>query len=632
MFRRFEPLALSIALTSTLLLTMGMAVQGGVPDEGSTAALVPQGLDYTENPVDVPNPDRGFYRANDGMIVPVTGSGSGTINVGSNPVTVGGAVVTTRVSHIYFDLRNFSSNTFTSRGTRYTASYRAPTTVSIKSRPGDQAPYDYNTHFDYWRANVVPTWPHGTSQSLTPYALAYIRNKLQQVRDGNGVALVRFSYDGQGYSWVDVEHPQDGYVDRLVQDIEPDKDTLLGHIAQLKPILDEYEDVIMGVDGGMFGPWGEMHSTTFGTSPEAYAWLLNAWLDAVPDSRSIIVQGGAFLSWYNATYGTHYTFANIDQIPAPQRGTPEARFGFFNDSYAYGEDEGDNYPDDWGSLSEGAGWPGSPLGDPESYDRGRLMTWIRNQNSFYGGEAQGDETLWNTYPFVAWEASYAQTVYLNADYEHAVHNRWGDFRYTEANVMKEMTNAYAEPYRTEHAIFDPVYDGKTGAEYWRDRLGFRLVLRDANASEWVKQDGTLEFAGSIQNVGFGNIVNKKNVSVVLKSKADGTSYTALTNLDARDWRPDLDSRASNTAAYRDLSFSVDMSGFGTVPVGDYDIYLKINDPKETTANKRSIRFANNGENIWDADLGANLIASTTVNPGEDAPAAVAVQAAPTFTG
>jgi hypothetical protein len=427
---------------------------------------------------------------------------------------------------------------------------------------------------------------------------------------------VRFSYDGAGYGWVDVDHPQDGYIDRPVADIEPDKATILAHIAQLKPILHEYEDVIMGVDAGIFGPWGEMHSTSFGTSPEAYAWLLNAWLDAVPESRSIVVQGGAFLSWYNAAYGKNYTFETIDQIPAPKQGTPEARFGFFNDSYAYGEDEGDNYPNDWGSLSEGAGWPGNPLGDAESYDRGRVMTWIRHQNNLYGGEAQGDETHWNTYPFVAWEASYAQTVYLNADYEKSVHDRWGDFEYTEENVTKKMTNAYAEPYKTEYAVFDPVYDGRTGAEYWRDRLGYRLVLRKANASEWVAQNGILKFEGKIQNVGFGNIVNKKNVSVIMKSKANGEAYKVLTNLDARDWRPDLDSRASNTNAYRDLSLSINMGAFGEIPLGEYDIYLKINDPKETTANKRSIRFANKGDGIWDEGLGANLIGSTTVNPAQ----------------
>ena len=43
--------------------------------ENIPAGLVLQDLDYTEDPVDIPNPDRGFYRANDGMVVPVTGTG-----------------------------------------------------------------------------------------------------------------------------------------------------------------------------------------------------------------------------------------------------------------------------------------------------------------------------------------------------------------------------------------------------------------------------------------------------------------------------------------------------------------------------------------------------------------------------
>ena len=67
-----------------------------VPGHSGTAAgkasgaLAPQRLDYTEDPVDVPNPDRGFYRANDGMVVPVHGAGTAEMEVGREPVTVGG--------------------------------------------------------------------------------------------------------------------------------------------------------------------------------------------------------------------------------------------------------------------------------------------------------------------------------------------------------------------------------------------------------------------------------------------------------------------------------------------------------------------------------------------------------------
>ena len=575
--------------------------------------LVLQNLDYTEDPADIPNPDRGFYRANDGMVVPVTGEGEEEtrMNVGEEPVTVGGAQVITRVSHVYFDLRNFSDNAITECGVPYDEDYFAPEDVSIRSREGDQPPYDYDTHLDYWLDHEFSKWPRGTSQPLTQDALAFIRDKLEQVRNGEGVTMVRFNYDGSGFSWVSAEHPDDGDVDQKIADVEPDKEMLLEHISQIAPVLEEYEDILMGVDGGFFGPWGEMHSSTFGTSPEAYKWLLDALLEAVPESRSITVHAGAFLSWYNATYGTDYTFGTIDQIPAPEEGTPEARFGFFDDSYAYGEDEGDDFPDDWGSLSEGIWWPAGTLGDSDEFDRGKLLTWIRSQNNLFGGEAQGDETLWNTFPYVAWEASYAQTVYLNADYEDQVHDRWGEFIYTQENMAREMTNSCDGPYAVKYAIFDPVYDQKTGAEYFRDRLGYRLVQREGYASEAVRKGENFSFRGKIQNVGFGNIVNRKAVTVILEGE-DGSIYSAPAAVDVRSWRPDTDSRAENTSAWRDLSFDIPIEEFGNVLPGNYRVYLKICDPKETSANKRCIRFANKGADIWNEELGANLIAETIV--------------------
>lgn len=605
-------------LRRALALTLALALvilAGAIPAcAGETdGALVAQGLDYTEAPVDVPNPDRGFYRANDGMVVPVTATPESLgqrVNVGAEPVEVAGVTVQTRVSHIYFDLRNYSSNAFTDWGLPFDEEYEAPEDVSIASR-GDAEPWDYETNFEYWLEHDVPAWPHGESQDITEDGLAYIRAMLGQVRDGEGVTLVRFSYDGPGFSWVYCDHPEDGEIDTLIADVEPDRAQILRHIEQLKPILEEYEDVIMAVDGGMFGPWGEMHSTAFGTSPEAYKWLIDAWLDAVPESRSILVQPGAYLSWYNATYGTAFDFATIDQIPAPAPGSPESRLGFFNDSYAYGTDDPEWIPDDWGSLAEGLYWPDNPYGDETDFDRGKMMTRIRLQNSFYGGEAQGGETLWNIYPFVAFEGAYAQTVYLNADYSEEVHERWAAFEYTEANVCVPLENAYAEPYTVEQAVFDPVYAGKNGVEYWRDRLGYRLVLRDANAPESVTAADALRFEGKVQNVGFGNIVNRKNVTVILRAQADGATWSALTDIDAREWRPDLDSRADNTAAWRDLRFSIPVSAFGDVPAGTYDILLKINDPKEQSANKRCVRFANNGD-IWDEALGANRIGAVGI--------------------
>ncbi len=52
------------------------------------------------------------------------------------------------------------------------------------------------------------------------------------------------------------------------------------HLWQLKPIFHEFEDIIMAVKAGIFGPWGEMHSSTMSRDPDANTMLLNALLDA----------------------------------------------------------------------------------------------------------------------------------------------------------------------------------------------------------------------------------------------------------------------------------------------------------------------------------------------------------------
>jgi hypothetical protein len=583
---RVNEIMLIVGLVLTGLLCVARA------DDGKEAPLVLQALDYTENPVDIPNPDRGFYRPQE-YVVPVDDSGTpGLPDLGT--VISGTTVfVNARIVYMSFDLRNFSSN--------------APLNgmpIGPWSADGDHPP-------DY-----------GTTQPLIPAALEYIRAALQKVRDSEAVAIVKFSYDGRGFTY----NNRGGY-NQFIHDCEPgapqgrvwyetgvvNKSDLCGipghedqnwvqyHLWQLRDVFTEFEDCIMVVKAGIFGPWGEMHSSSYARTAEGYHWLLKALLGYVPASRSILVHAGGVMAWYNVEYGTDYSFANL--MPAPARGTPAQRFGMLNDSYSAG---GNSYSDN-GSLSEGYRLVGG------NFDRNAALTWMRNQNNFYGGETVGpgsDDNIYPRFPNVLYEAAYAQTTHLNTSWNRRTYKLWGDFVYNEENVTAPFTPPHDGV--TRRAIFDPVYNGRNGMEYMRDRLGYRLVLREVNANEWVKQNGTLRFEGKIQNVGFGNVVNKKNVSIILKANDGCNNYTALTNLDARDWRPDLDSRADNTAAWRDLNFSINMDVFGEVPPGEYDIYLKINDPKETSTNRRCIQFANH--DIWNTSLGANLIGSTKVVP------------------
>ena len=638
-----------------IMLIVGLVSAGllwaACADDSKPAPLLLQSLDYTENPIDIPNPDRGAYRGRWQNISPdlvnntnspfgITPEVDHRVPVDENSVLyhgrqvppiegddieetkfynrvnqndkpyIGGTGVSAlpSISFMCFDLCNFSSNAF----------------LSAKDAFG----YNDDKLFIDPASGSTRT---GKTQPLTPYALDYMRGLLQKVREGNGVAFVKFSYDGNGFNYIEShKYPQLNLTEGLIHGPEPtfvtknnpmpmcnvpgheDKNWIQYHIWQLKPIFEEYEDIIMSVKTGMLGPWGEQHSSPEAQNVDAYKMLLDAYLDAVPDSRALLTHAGGFLAWYNETYGTTYTFSNIDSIPIPPKGSSEARFGFFNDSYAAG-----NW-DDNGSLSEGNPMIESKYGN-STYDRYRVTKWIHKQNQFVQGEGGIGDNVFGNMPGAIIEAQELRTSNLNM--RHGSYNRWNSFIYNEANVTtavqfpanEEELIAQAFTGPTKTAIFDPVYEGRSGLEYFRDRMGYRLVLREAKASEFVKQKSTFMFEGKIQNVGFGNVVNKKKVSVILKAKDGSNTYTAVTNLDARDWLNDEggNGRPDNTAAWRDINFSINMDAFGSVLDGDYEIYLKINDPKEQSVNKRCIRFANKG-NSWNTDLGANLIGFTTV--------------------
>ncbi len=553
-------------------------------DDSAAARLVLQPLDYTENPVDVPNPDRGFVKSNDDhtsdgpLVLPVSGKVAISQWTGQpwemkyQPLTLGGVnpdrpVVTTSVRvtpgvvQFYIDLRHFSSRS---------------------------------------RLNNTGTIQYGTTQPSTADALAVLRDALLFVRDRtNSTVHLRPTYDGMGWS----------YRDRY--DTEPEgMSTVAGfehltwieyHLLQLKPIFHEFEDIIMVVDAGTFGPWGEIHTSTLSRDPAANTLLLNALLDAIPLSRSIMVKAGQVVPWYNATHGTdisysiggHLALDDNSVVPPPRSGSPQSRFGIFDDSYERGDSA-----------------------------RDRVLNLVRGQRNFFGGELGGGthdpSDIYTTPPALLYTSAFYRTAYLCAEWSGGRMKVLEEFPYAKDTIDVDVT--FPHNKKTVAVLYDPIYEGKNVLEYFRDRLGYRLVLREANVSESVERNGTLRFEGKLQNVGFGNVVNRKNVSVILKPKAGSESYRALTNLDARDWQAAEvgpngempDSRATNTGAWRAVNFSIKMTDFGDVPAGDYDIFLKINDPKEASPNKRSIQFAN--RNIWNASLGANFIGSTTVEP------------------
>ena len=120
-------------------------------------------------------------------------------------------------------------------------------------------------------------------KDLSPEMLKFVENNFKAHRQAGVKTIVRFAYsDGM----KDTDKPWDAPVDQTLR-----------HVAQLKPIFHKYADVIYVVQYGFVGSWGEGYYTDYyGMNPvtdEDYLSrrnLMNALLDAVPESRQIAVR------------------------------------------------------------------------------------------------------------------------------------------------------------------------------------------------------------------------------------------------------------------------------------------------------------------------------------------------------
>lgn len=108
---------------------------------------------------------------------------------------------------------------------------------------------------------------------ISPQVLQDIADDFDVLREAGFKAVLRFAY-----------------VDSFeTVPSEPDKDQLLRHVEQLTPVLTASQDVIVSMQAGFVGPWGEWHGSTHFAEGSPGYWddlgeILKAVLDAVPQT------------------------------------------------------------------------------------------------------------------------------------------------------------------------------------------------------------------------------------------------------------------------------------------------------------------------------------------------------------
>ena len=329
---------------------------------------------------------------------------------------------------------------------------------------------------------------------------------------------------------------------------QPSKSRIIAHIEALSSTINANKDVILSIQAGSIGLYGEWFytdsSVEFGdqSNVSPSQWLnrqnvVDAMLNNFQDVPIQLRTGKAKREMYGSTL--------ISDLTAYQN-TPLARIGFYNDALlnSYG-DQG---------TYEIIGQCTNPVGSVDYNLISNAGIYLPNT-----GESNGFNScnggLRTSGANATYEFNLLNFSVINRDYELNVWQGWIDQGYYD-EILKNM--------------------------------GYRLVL---SSSTLNGNNLTL----NINNVGYAKILFQKNVYIVLRNSLN-VEYKRLLSIDIRTLNKGL-----NT-----FNFNIP----NDVPDDTYDLFLHISDKNASLENvpAYSIQLANLG--LWENTTGYNDLQQT----------------------
>ena len=291
-----------------------------------------------------------------------------------------------------------------------------------------------------------------------------VRNNMQVLRENGAKCIMRFAYSDS-----ENEKPWD-----------PTPEVVQMHIADIKPVLQEYSDVIMCLQAGFVGVWGEWYYTEnfefTPSTPEEHTLrkqVTDAMLEALPTDRSIGLRTPMFKrNMYASSYRDTLTLATAYD------GSPKSRVSGFNDCF------------------------GASANDLGTFDNDATREYWKRDTRYtlMGGETCGVSSYCECAVTIQDCEDYHWT-YLNIEYNRQVHNVWKD--------------------------------GGCWDEIER-RLGYRLSFADVyHSTPAAGQDMTV--ALQIKNSGFAAPMNGRAVELILVDGKGKKTVYELNDVDPRYW-------------------------------------------------------------------------------------------------
>ncbi len=327
-------------------------------------------------------------------------------------------------------------------------------------------------------------------------------------------------------------------------------DMVLKHIVQLKPILEKNKDIVMALEAGYIGAWGEWHSSTHDlTTPENMRKIKDALMQNVPKDIKIMFRRPSFLmSWYP------------EPLDEANMQSDKARAGFHDDCFDW------NYTD-MGTFSR------------DSSKREEQFSYLRQITKYLPvvGEMCTSDVA-NEQNSVSCESAMLMAQ---------------EFHYTM------LGDQIRGSWTTQEKLPVEVYKEQGCWDELQKRLGYRFVLKSTTAPESVNSGGNLHVVLKITNRGFSATVNERAVYLILKK--GNSEYKFKIDTDPREWYTD-----------EQITLDIDKKLPKEMLPGRYDLYLWLPDRSTKLQNdpRYAIRLANEG--VWDQEKGYNKLGSIDI--------------------
>jgi uncharacterized protein DUF4832/uncharacterized protein DUF4874 len=369
---------------------------------------------------------------------------------------------------------------------------------------------------------------------------------LKMIRDDFAAAR------GAGMKLIQRFNYQHNFEDPTLNHQDASETQTLRHIDQLAPIWQANKDVLLHLQAGFIGCWGEWHTTgTCGTSTHVDSTgnltqtgidIAHHLMSSVPPERLV-----AFRSPYKISLV--FGMSRLTSVEY-YTGSERSRVGFHNDSVAYDTDDRGTY---WGDHA----------------------TWQPYMQAFTAVNVMDGEPSGETIP-------YTRDTFLSV---------------LAANHQDLLNMNHSDP------ACDDLYAWLKSSGHFetiRKSLGYRFRLVSVSYPTQITAGGSLNVEVSMANDGWGKVFNPREVNLILRDTSTGEEYKMPLSGDGRHVLP-----LSGQTKTLNLGGTLP----STLPSGDYQLYLHLADPLLPTTPAYSIQLAN--DDVWETQTGYNSLGITT---------------------